>query len=191
MELFLLPFSNAAQLAQFKQHIQHIKHLKSTTLSSTLLSCISDSLFTTYHEMDCQTLLETLRFDLGDTLPFLHGNFHYDTLLIQKLATTDVWQHITINKTSSIEHLLPLLASHHDLQMTTHSLLDEVSILTLKHYFENNLNVIQTAKEMYIHRNSLNYRLTQIHQKTGIDPRSFYGAMYFFQVIFASALLSE
>lgn len=186
MELFLLPFQSNDDQVQFQYHIQYIEHLKSVAITPTLLSCFTDDLFITYHEMDCHLLLETLFLDLGYTHPYLHGVFEYDTPLIRLLATKDVWRNIAFSHTRSIDQVFLQLAHNSHLQTATLALLDDTLIITLQHYFKNNLNVIQTAKEMYVHRNSLNYRLSQIHLKTGIDPRTFYGAMYFFQVIHAS-----
>ncbi|MGL4971964.1 MAG: PucR family transcriptional regulator [Culicoidibacterales bacterium] len=40
-----------------------------------------------------------------------------------------------------------------------------------------NLNLSQAAKHLYIHRNTLNYRIDKLVQLTGIDVRTFYGAM--------------
>lgn len=42
---------------------------------------------------------------------------------------------------------------------------------TLKLFLENELNITETAKKLYIHRNTLNYRLDKIAQKTKLDPR--------------------
>ncbi len=44
---------------------------------------------------------------------------------------------------------------------------------TLETYFENNLNITNTAKAIYVHRNTLLYRLKKIKQVTGLDPQQF------------------
>lgn len=43
---------------------------------------------------------------------------------------------------------------------------------TLQAYFNNNLNLLKTAKELYIHKNTVNYRLQKIHQITGLDLKN-------------------
>lgn len=50
---------------------------------------------------------------------------------------------------------------------------DEETISTLETFFELDCNVSETAKRLYIHRNTLLYRLDKIKQETGLDVRSF------------------
>lgn len=51
--------------------------------------------------------------------------------------------------------------------------LGEEYIQTLDIYFNNNFSIKTTAKNLHIHRNTLLYRLNQIKDKTGLDPRQF------------------
>lgn len=48
---------------------------------------------------------------------------------------------------------------------------------TLEHFFAANLNIGECAKNMYIHRNSLIYRLKKIKEETGYDPQLFQDAV--------------
>jgi carbohydrate diacid regulator len=48
---------------------------------------------------------------------------------------------------------------------------NEILIETLQVYIENNLNVMETADNLNIHRNTLNYRLSRIYEITGKDPK--------------------
>ncbi|HOF03329.1 MAG TPA: sugar diacid recognition domain-containing protein [Atribacterota bacterium] len=48
---------------------------------------------------------------------------------------------------------------------------------TLQTFFEKNLNITDTAKSIFIHRNTLLYRLERIRQVTGLDPRKFNEAL--------------
>ncbi|MBE3554279.1 MAG: helix-turn-helix domain-containing protein [Thermicanus sp.] len=43
----------------------------------------------------------------------------------------------------------------------------------LRVFFRSHLNLSQAAKELYVHRNTLNYRLERIRSETGLDPRNF------------------
>ncbi|MEK4848819.1 helix-turn-helix domain-containing protein [Paenibacillus sp. FSL H7-0756] len=52
-------------------------------------------------------------------------------------------------------------------------LADKEMLLTLETFFEMDCNVSETAKKLYIHRNTLLYRLDKIKQETGADVRSF------------------
>ena len=56
---------------------------------------------------------------------------------------------------------------------------DEETITTVNKFFENNLNVSETSRQLYIHRNTLVYRLDKICKMTGLDLRLFEDAITF------------
>lgn len=55
----------------------------------------------------------------------------------------------------------------------TDAQVDQETMVTLETFFELNCNVSETAKKLYIHRNTLLYRLEKFRQETGLDPRNF------------------
>ncbi len=57
--------------------------------------------------------------------------------------------------------------------------LDEETILTINKFFENSLNVSETSRQLYIHRNTLVYRLDKIQRITGMDLRNFEDSITF------------
>ncbi|MBQ6464744.1 MAG: helix-turn-helix domain-containing protein [Oscillospiraceae bacterium] len=57
--------------------------------------------------------------------------------------------------------------------------LDEDTIETINRFFENNLNVSETSRKLYVHRNTLVYRLEKIKKITGLDLREFDHAIVF------------
>lgn len=57
--------------------------------------------------------------------------------------------------------------------------LDDETIFTIQKFFENNLNVSETARQLYVHRNTLVYRLDKIQKITGLDLRTFDDAIIF------------
>ena len=57
--------------------------------------------------------------------------------------------------------------------------LDEDTISTINKFFENNLNVSETSRKLYVHRNTLVYRLEKIKKITGLDLREFDHAIVF------------
>lgn len=57
--------------------------------------------------------------------------------------------------------------------------LDNETMLTIQKFFENNLNVSETARQLYIHRNTLVYRLEKIKRLTGLELTSFDDAVTF------------
>ena len=56
---------------------------------------------------------------------------------------------------------------------------DEETLTTISKFFENNLNVSETARQLYIHRNTLVYRLEKLQKSTGLDIRAFDDALTF------------
>lgn len=57
--------------------------------------------------------------------------------------------------------------------------LDEETLTTIDKFFENNLNVSETARQLFIHRNTLVYRLDKLQKSTGLDIRNFDDAITF------------
>ena len=56
---------------------------------------------------------------------------------------------------------------------------DEEAMSTIAKFFENNLNISETARQLYVHRNTLVYRLERIEKEIGLDIRKFDDAMTF------------
>ena len=56
---------------------------------------------------------------------------------------------------------------------------DEEAMSTISKFFENNLNISETARQLYVHRNTLVYRLERIEKSIGLDIRTFDDAMIF------------
>ncbi|MEF9946252.1 MAG: helix-turn-helix domain-containing protein [Lachnospiraceae bacterium] len=56
---------------------------------------------------------------------------------------------------------------------------DEETLSTINKFFENNLNVSETSRQLYIHRNTLVYRLDKLQKSTGLDLRVFEDAITF------------
>ena len=56
---------------------------------------------------------------------------------------------------------------------------DEETLTTIHKFFENNLNVSETSRQLYIHRNTLVYRLDKLQKSTGLDLRVFEDAITF------------
>lgn len=57
--------------------------------------------------------------------------------------------------------------------------LDRETLLTIQCFFENNLNVSETSRKLFVHRNTLVYRLEKVRKLTGLDLREFDHAITF------------
>ena len=57
--------------------------------------------------------------------------------------------------------------------------MDDETLTTINKFFENNLNVSETARQLYVHRNTLVYRIEKLEASTGLDIRTFEDALTF------------
>lgn len=57
--------------------------------------------------------------------------------------------------------------------------LDDEMLFTIQKFFENSLNVSETSRQLYIHRNTLVYRIEKLEKLTGLDIRNFDDALTF------------
>lgn len=57
--------------------------------------------------------------------------------------------------------------------------IDDETLTTINKFFENNLNVSETSRQLFIHRNTLVYRIEKLQKATGLDIRTFDDAMTF------------
>ncbi len=55
--------------------------------------------------------------------------------------------------------------------------LDDETLQTIDRFFENNLNVSETSRQLYVHRNTLVYRIERLQKTTGLDIRKFDDAL--------------
>ena len=57
--------------------------------------------------------------------------------------------------------------------------LDEETLTTINKFFENNLNVSETSRQLFVHRNTLVYRIEKLQKSSGLDIRVFDDALTF------------
>ena len=57
--------------------------------------------------------------------------------------------------------------------------LDQETLFTIQRFFENNLNLSETSRQLYVHRNTLVYRFEKLQKKFGLDIRTFEDALTF------------
>jgi len=68
--------------------------------------------------------------------------------------------------------------------------LDAETLFTIQRFFENNLNVSETSRGLFVHRNTLVYRLEKIKKLTGLDLREFDDAIVFKVALMVKKYLS-
>ena len=69
--------------------------------------------------------------------------------------------------------------------------LDAETLFTINKFFENNLNVSETSRKLFVHRNTLVYRLEKIKKLTGLDLRQFDHAIVFKVALMVRKYLSS
>ena len=69
--------------------------------------------------------------------------------------------------------------------------LDQEILFTIQKFFENNLNVSETSRKLFVHRNTLVYRLEKIKKLTGLDLREFDHAIIFKIALMVKKYLSS
>lgn len=69
--------------------------------------------------------------------------------------------------------------------------LDRETLVTIQAFFENNLNVSETSRKLFVHRNTLVYRLEKIRKLTGLDLREFEHAITFKVALMVKKYLSS
>ncbi|MEN1935985.1 helix-turn-helix domain-containing protein [Paenibacillus sp. 102] len=138
-----------------------------------------------------QTALDTLETDFFISLSFFIGRHYTQT---NELARLYQWERKLFSflspylskKITHIEQLLPyqLMISlpkeereKYTNQLLTHISNDKELIDSVKVFFQCNLNVSLAAKQLYLHRNTLQYRIDKFIEKTGINIKTFEGAV--------------
>jgi len=138
-----------------------------------------------------QTALDTLETDFFISLSFFIGRHYTETNGISRLYQ---WERALFSflspylskKIIHIEHLLPyqLMISlpkeereKYTNQLLAHISNDKELIDSVRVFFQCNLNVSLAAKQLYLHRNTLQYRIDRFIEKTGINIKTFEGAV--------------
>ena len=66
---------------------------------------------------------------------------------------------------------------------------DEETTVTINRFFQNNLNISETARQLYVHRNTLVYRFEKLQKKYGLDLRTFQDSLTFQLAILVNAYI--
>ena len=66
---------------------------------------------------------------------------------------------------------------------------DQEMVTTAEEFLDNSLNVSETSRKLYLHRNTLTYRLDKIEKNTGLNIRKFSDAVTFRLITILSKLV--
>ncbi|MFH1940424.1 MAG: helix-turn-helix domain-containing protein, partial [bacterium] len=120
-----------------------------------------------YHE-DIQGLNKSFKeatqaLDVGTRLGGAGDIYHVDNLGVGKLLAE-------IREESQQEFMEKTIYSTKN---NKEKKINEFLLETLQGFFDNNLSITQTAKALFVHRNTLLYRLGRVKKITGLDPKKF------------------
>ncbi len=154
-------------------------------------------------EEELISMSETLESDFYVKISFFIGKFNpfSDHLRSKYLEEKEYFSFGIANLVNSLdiftfERIFPAYLAYHlqdEIKQRVNQLIigifndDQEMYSTIKVFLENNLNASLTAKKLYIHRNTLQYRIDKFIDKSGIQLKDFYGAF----TVFLACLLFE
>lgn len=116
---------------------------------------------------------ELLKIAIGSPHPLYSQHLSYDEAKIASRSSKT-------GSLSSYQHLgLEILCAHTDKEIREHyekkflDSLDAKEIELLKVYYENEMSLSQTSEQLFLHKNTIQYQLDRIYEKTGFNPRRF------------------
>src|SRR5699024_4503873 len=138
--------------------------------------------FTTDFYLDVQFYIGPYLADLQKA----SGYFHWMEKSFEKINAFSVKP--VMNYINAVPYLLPTMKNDQDIQFLIQSILketieDEELLRTIQTFLECNSNVSLAAKKMYMHRNSLQYRIDKFIEKTTIDVKQFEGALSVYLIL--------
>lgn len=151
--------------------------------------------FLSFSEKELLTMTETLESDFYIDISLYYGKqYLFSNELPQYFQEEKDYFSFAVNmlehcKVFSFERVFPDFMAYHlpeDIKAKLNKVLGDVfqedmeMFATMKVFLENNLNASLTAKRLYIHRNTLQYRVDKFTEKTGIQLKDFYGAFTVF-----------
>lgn len=140
-----------------------------------------------HEQINYEQIIDILIADLSVQIKFYIGELKDDINNLPSYYTTlievgNTIFHMTSNKVINYVESIPYLILHQIDQDTKDLLIsnvlqkfnrDEEMLHTLEMFFQHNLNVSETSKKMYMHRNSIQYRIDKFINETGFNIQKF------------------
>lgn len=130
-----------------------------------------------------------VHFYIGPYLSNLMQAHRYFQWMQQSFAKINIFSIKPImNYVTAIPYLLPTMKENNDIHFLIDAILketadDEELLRTIQTFLECNSNASLAAKELYMHRNSLQYRIDKFIEKTNIDVKQFEGALSVYLIL--------
>ncbi|OOE13030.1 PucR family transcriptional regulator [Fictibacillus arsenicus] len=151
-----------------------------------------------FNDTPYEALKDTLSTDFYNDLSIYIGLFQTDRAVAKEIYDREkndflsVQGYLQPKAVYTIADLLPLMLLHNaspETKKTLTGLLaewmeeDRETLNTIKVFVECNMNISLAAKKLYIHRNSLQYRVDKFFDRTGIDVKQFKNALSVYMAI--------
>lgn len=157
---------NIVVIGMFEETIEHARSIRESIISDLYCRCyvsFSDLAYDTKslkksYEDSKECMMLRKKFDIKDEI------FSYNKMLFEKVV-------YNINPSVKQE----LMVSFKD----KFNVFDSEMITTIEEFINSGLNISDAARKLYIHRNTLIYRLDKINKETGFDIRNFKEATVF------------
>jgi len=140
-----------------------------STLEEQLMVSVKASIgryFTLLEEAKNSYITSLKAFDIGSLYREGYAVYNYNNMGIARL-----FHDIPVQK---LEYFI-----EETITSDIYDQIDDETIKTMQAFFENNLNISETARKMYLHRNTLVYRIEKFNKLTGLDVQKFESAVLF------------
>ena len=126
-------------------------------------------------ESFCLSLSDSIQMGIGRPAELFKLSTSYDTARIALNSLTDSADHYALFDDLTLEILLGSLneVTTAEFIAKTLSCLDEADCSLLRSYFDHEQSLSRTSEYLYLHKNTLQYKLDRIHKICGLNPRSF------------------
>lgn len=132
-----------------------------------------------------QNQKELLNISIGKKTALSELSFSYDTSLVAMHSLSDREHNYAVFDDLTLEIILSTLddKTRTEYKEKTISSLDEKEMELLKIYFDEDMSLAKTSERMYIHKNTLQYKLNTIYSKSHFNPRKFEDAVLLYLAI--------
>ena len=159
-------------LRMFTEHSIHLYKFQYPHEYAAIIDC---SFPLEQLEAFCLSLSDSIQMGIGRPAELFKLSTSYDTARIALNSLTDSADHYALFDDLTLEILLGSLneVTTAEFIAKTLSCLDEADCSLLRSYFDHEQSLSGTSEYLYLHKNTLQYKLDRIHKICGLNPRSF------------------
>ena len=122
---------------------------------------------------------------MGKSTPVFQVHHSYESALTAINTLTNTSENFALFDDLTLQLILSSVTDdtrNHFLQKTISGLSTQ-DLDIIKVYFSEDMSLIRTCGKLYLHKNTLQYKLTRIHKITGLNPRKFQDAVLLYLAV--------